>query len=77
MFDRILFALCFLGISATHVGGVAVSRVKALRLEVPRDSVGTFRVFVSAPPSRLDDKKMPLRFILGASVETETLFTGP
>ena len=60
------------------VGGA--SRVKALELEVPKDSVGTFQIFVSAPPSRLAEKTVPLRFILAGpkrSVVSNSLFAGP
>ena len=66
------------GTTMDMVGGA--SGQSSLELEVPRDSVGTFQLFVSAPPSSLTDKKMPLRFILTTakqSVVSESLFAGP
>ena len=68
------------GATMDMVGGRVPAHATALTLEVPRDSVGTFQVFVSAPPSSLADKKMPLRFVLTGAHQTvvsETLFAGP
>lgn len=66
------------GTTMDVVGGA--SGKTSLELEVPRDSVGSFQLFVSAPYASLTDKKMPLRFILTGTkqnVVSESLFAGP
>ncbi|TAN57757.1 MAG: cytochrome c oxidase accessory protein CcoG, partial [Magnetospirillum sp.] len=49
-------------------------------LQVARDSVGSFRIYVTAPAAKLTGKAMPVAFELngpGRKVRTETLFAGP
>ncbi|MBW7851795.1 MAG: cytochrome c oxidase accessory protein CcoG [Rhodospirillales bacterium] len=51
-------------------------------LPVPGDSVGTFQVYVSAGPERLDGKSTELVFVLidmatGNTIENATMFAGP
>jgi len=60
------------------VGGA--NHVAEAELEVAGDSVGSFQVFVSAPPSQVPGKLAPLTFVLSGPsrvVESETLFAGP
>ncbi len=66
------------GATMDVVGGA--SRATTLQLEVARDSVGTFQIFVSSQPDRLTEKKVPLNFILTGPTRTvvsDTLFAGP
>jgi hypothetical protein len=60
------------------VGGeVGATKVELL---VPRDSVGSFRVYVSVPAAKTASKAMPVTFVLTGSsreIRTETLFAGP
>ncbi|MGE5476451.1 MAG: cytochrome c oxidase accessory protein CcoG [Bacteroidales bacterium] len=51
-------------------------------LQVPGDEVGTFRIYVTAPDSSIQNSKTPLMFQLtekaeGHVVRSETLFAGP
>jgi cytochrome c oxidase accessory protein FixG len=60
------------------VGGE--SGASEIQLQVPRDSVGSFRVYVTMPAARAASRSMPLAFVLSGSnreVRTETLFAGP
>ncbi|MDO8606983.1 MAG: cytochrome c oxidase accessory protein CcoG [Phaeospirillum sp.] len=60
------------------VGG-ETNAVRA-ELQVPRDSVGTFRIYVSAPAAGLTGKAMPVAFDLSGpsrQIRTPTLFAGP
>ncbi len=54
--------------------------VTAAELQVPRDSVGDFRLYVTIPAKKTASKSMPVTFVLsgpGREVRTETLFAGP
>ncbi len=62
--------------------GVDGDGLKAVELEVPSDSVGTFRVFVTAPRASLKGKKTDLTLVVrnldtGKVVRHENLFAGP
>jgi len=51
-------------------------------LSVDKDSVGAFRLFVTAPEASLKGPKQPITFVLtekgtGKAVRTQTLFAGP
>lgn len=64
------------------VVGYAEEPVESAQLPVKGDSVGTFRVYVTAPPSALDGSSTDLEFVLtnqatGETMEHETLFAGP
>ena len=78
--DRV-YSLTLTGIEGATmdvVGGGA--NATTLPLAVAKDSVGTFQIFISAQPSRLADKKVPIEFVLTGpkvSVTSETLFAGP
>jgi len=55
---------------------------KEVELNVPGDSVGTFRLFVTAPSSSLNDKRMDLKMSVTnlATGKTEShtnIFAGP
>jgi cytochrome c oxidase accessory protein FixG len=66
------------GATLSLVGGA--SQVQSLNLEVPRDSVGAFQIFVSAPAASVTAKSQPLTFLLtgaGRTISSETLFAGP
>lgn len=54
----------------------------SVELPVKPDTVGTFRIYVTAPPSALDGSSTELEFILtnqasGETIEYDTLFAGP
>ncbi|RAU22290.1 cytochrome c oxidase accessory protein CcoG [Paramagnetospirillum kuznetsovii] len=78
--DRV-FTLSLAGIDGATldvVGGEA--HATASRLEVGRDSVGTFRVYVTVPAEKVTAKSLPLTFVLeggGRTVASESLFAGP
>lgn len=66
------------GATIDVVGGEG--KVAQAELQVSRDSVGTFRIYVTAPYGKLTSKSMPVTFELdGPSrvVKTESLFAGP
>jgi len=66
------------GASMDVVGGA--SKVVETELRVPRDSVGEFRVYVTAPIATVVNKAMAVTFRLDGpsrTVETRTLFAGP
>jgi cytochrome c oxidase accessory protein FixG len=66
------------GATMDIVGGQ--TKVTEASLDVPGDSVGTFRLFVSVPYANVADKRVPLTFVLsggGRKVVSETLFAGP
>ncbi len=66
------------GATLDVVGGEA--RVASADLAVPRDSVGEFRLYVTAPAAILSGKTLPISFVLegnGRTVRTATLFAGP
>jgi hypothetical protein len=72
------------GIEGTtmRVVGYAESDVQSATLPVVGDSVGTFRVYVTAAPSQLEGKATELEFVLtnqatNDTVRHETLFAGP
>ncbi|MBI3445888.1 MAG: cytochrome c oxidase accessory protein CcoG [Magnetospirillum sp.] len=51
-----------------------------VEMQVARDSVGSFRVYVTVPAAKVTAKSMPVAFVLTGSsrdVRTETLFAGP
>ncbi|MCR6630625.1 MAG: cytochrome c oxidase accessory protein CcoG [Magnetospirillum sp.] len=58
------------------------SDVTHIDLAVDKDSVGTFRLFVTAPEASLKGARQPVTFVLtekasGKTVRTETMFAGP
>jgi hypothetical protein len=60
----------------------AENRQPALRLEVPRDAIGTFRVLVYGTPTRLADGSQKVGFTLrntatGETTEVSSVFMGP
>ncbi len=62
--------------------GVDGEDLKAVELTVPADSVGTFRIFVTAPRASLKDKKTDLTLAVanldtGKVVRHENFFAGP
>ncbi|MBI5163108.1 MAG: cytochrome c oxidase accessory protein CcoG [Magnetospirillum sp.] len=61
------------------VGGAADATEVAL--DVPGDSVGAFRIYVTVPPGALTDKTNALTFTLappdGPAIVNQTLFAGP
>jgi cytochrome c oxidase accessory protein FixG len=60
------------------VGGEA--NVTATELQVGRDQVGSFRIYVTIPAGKAASKSMPIAFGLsgaGRTVRTETLFAAP
>ncbi|RAU23872.1 cytochrome c oxidase accessory protein CcoG [Paramagnetospirillum kuznetsovii] len=66
------------GATIDVVGGD--SGVTQAELQVSRDSVGSFRIYVTAPAAKLGSKSVPVSFELdGPSrvVRTESLFAGP
>ncbi|MEW5727454.1 MAG: cytochrome c oxidase accessory protein CcoG [Pseudomonadota bacterium] len=66
------------GATMDIVGGIAGAATADL--VVPRDSVGVFRLYVSAPPAALKGHANPLTFVLtgeGVRMENETLFAAP
>jgi cytochrome c oxidase accessory protein FixG len=66
------------GATMDVVGGEA-NATKA-ELQVPRDSVGSFRLYVTAPAAKLSGKAMTVTFELNGpsrTVKTDTLFAGP
>jgi cytochrome c oxidase accessory protein FixG len=70
------------GATMTVVGFEGDGTSSVVDLPVGGDSVGTFRVFVTAPRGALDGAKSELEFYLtdkasGAAIEHETLFAGP
>lgn len=65
-----------------EVVGYTEDEVTSVNLPVKADSVGTFRVYVTADPAVLEDEATDMDFILtnvqtGEQVEYETLFAGP
>ncbi len=78
------FTLTSAGIdnATLKVVGYAEDEVKSADLPVAGDTVGSFRVYVTAPVTSLDGKATDLEFVLtnketGEVVEHETLFAGP
>ncbi|BAE52159.1 cytochrome c oxidase accessory protein CcoG [Paramagnetospirillum magneticum] len=66
------------GATITVVGGE--DSVAEAEMQVPRDSVGSFRLYVTIPADKVVSKSMPVSFQLtgpGRQVKTETLFAGP
>jgi len=69
------------GLSLELIGGTGPAQ--ELELSVDKDSVGSFRLFVSAPESAMPGKSATITFILtekgkaGASIRHDTLFAGP
>ncbi|CAA7612193.1 cytochrome c oxidase accessory protein CcoG [Magnetospirillum sp. SS-4] len=66
------------GATMDVVGGE--SNVTRAELQVARDSVGTFRVYVSAPADKITGRSMPVTFELSGpsrTVRTDSLFAGP
>ncbi|WP_096701185.1 cytochrome c oxidase accessory protein CcoG [Magnetospirillum sp. 15-1] len=66
------------GATISVVGGE--NGVGKAELQVPRDSVGDFRLYVTIPAEKVASKSMPITFVLvgpGREVKTETLFAGP
>ena len=64
------------------VVGYAEDDVKSAELPVAGDTVGSFRVYVTAPFASLESKATDLEFVLtntetGEVIEHETLFAGP
>ncbi len=60
----------------------AENRQPALKLDVPRDAIGTFRVLVYGTPTRLADGSQKVGFMLrntatGESTEVSSVFMGP
>jgi hypothetical protein len=60
----------------------AENRQPSLKLEVPRDAIGTFRVLVYGTPTRLADGSQKVGFTLrntatGESTEVSSVFMGP
>lgn len=78
------FTLTTAGIEGAtlKVVGYAEDEVKSVELPVAGDTVGSFRVYVTAAPGSLDGKATEMDFVLtnkdtGEVVEHETLFAGP
>ena len=75
------FKLSMLGVEGATmdvVGGE--TKVSQAELQVARDSVGTFRIYVTVPTAKLTSKSMPVTFELQGPtriVHTESLFAGP
>ncbi|MBI3445634.1 MAG: cytochrome c oxidase accessory protein CcoG [Magnetospirillum sp.] len=66
------------GATIDVVGGE--SGATSAEMQVSRDSVGSFRLYVTAPAAKVASKSMPVTFVLsapGREVRTETLFAGP
>jgi cytochrome c oxidase accessory protein FixG len=66
------------GATIDVVGGE--SNAREAKLEVPRDSVGSFRLYVTIPAAQAASKSMPVTFVLsgpGREVRTQTLFAAP
>lgn len=64
------------------VVGYAEEPVESVQLPVASDRVGTFRVYVTAPPAALDGSSTELEFLLtnqatGETIDHDTLFAGP
>ena len=62
--------------------GIAEQPVGEVTLQVGPDQVGTFRVFVRAPLSSLEDKLNDFEFKLdvletGEEIEYDSIFAGP
>lgn len=78
------FTLTTAGIegATVKVVGYAEDEVQSAVLPVAGDTVGSFRVYVTAAPAHLDGKATDMDFVLtntatGQVVEHETLFAGP
>jgi cytochrome c oxidase accessory protein FixG len=66
------------GATMDVVGGE--TKATTAELQVPRDSVGSFRIYVTVPAAQVTAKSLPLFFQLegdGRQVRTESLFAGP
>ncbi len=62
--------------------GITDEEVPAVDLPVKGDAVGSFRIYVNAPPSALDGRSTDLAFVLenldtGETLVQESLFAGP
>lgn len=78
------YTLSLAGVQGASLRVVGLAETDSQRVDLPvkADSVGTFRVYVSAQPSALKGKATDLTFLLenpvtGERVEHESLFAGP
>lgn len=65
-----------------EVVGFTDGPVESVELPVKGDAVGSFRIYVTAPPAALDGASTELEFILtnqesGETLDYDTLFAGP